>query len=71
MEDKPRARRPSTSKSDDNVGRVRFLVRSDRRLTLRMITSVKFEPVYRPTNFNTGFGHEKRVHQDGSKEPHD
>jgi hypothetical protein len=31
----------------------------------------KFEPVYRPSNFNTGFGHEKSVRQDGSKEPHD
>ena len=35
-EDEPRAGRPSTSKTDDNVERVRSLVRSDRRLTLRM-----------------------------------
>jgi len=34
-EDEPRAGRHSTSKSDDNVERVR----SDRRLTLRMISS--------------------------------
>ena len=33
------AERPSTSKTDDNVERVRSLVRSDRRLTLRMIGS--------------------------------
>ena len=34
-EDEPRAGRPSTSKTDDNVERVRL----DRRLTLRMISS--------------------------------
>jgi hypothetical protein len=33
VEDEPRAGRPSTSKTDDNVERVRSLVRSDRRLT--------------------------------------
>ena len=39
MEDEPRAERPSASKTDDNVERVRSLVRSDCRLTLRMISS--------------------------------
>ena len=39
VEDEPRAGTPSTSKTDDNVVRVRSLVRSDRRLTLRMISS--------------------------------
>jgi len=39
VEDEPRAGRPSTSKTDDNVESVRSLVRSDRRLTLRMISS--------------------------------
>ena len=39
VEDEPRAGRPSTSKTDDNVERVRSLVRSDRRLTLRMISN--------------------------------
>jgi len=39
VEDKPHAGRPSTSKTDDNVERARSLVRSDRRLTLRMISS--------------------------------
>src|SRR5215469_6556840 len=39
VEDKPRAGRRSTSKTDDNVERVRSLVRSDCRLTLRMISS--------------------------------
>ena len=39
VEDEPRAGRPSTSKTDDNVERVRSLVRSYRRLTLRMVSS--------------------------------
>ena len=39
MEDEPCAGRPSTSKTDDNVDRVRSPVRSDRRLTSRMISS--------------------------------
>jgi len=39
VKDEPRAGRPSTSKTDDNVERVRSLVRSDRRLTLRIISS--------------------------------
>ena len=38
VEDEPLAGRTSTSKTD-NVERVRSLVRSDRRLTLRMISS--------------------------------
>jgi len=39
VEDEPRAGRASTSKTDDNVERVRSLVRSDRRLTWRIISS--------------------------------
>jgi len=39
VEDEPRAGRTSTSKMDDYVERVRSLVRSDRRLTLRLISS--------------------------------
>jgi len=39
VEDESFAGRPSTSKTDDNVERVRSLVWSDRRLTLRMISS--------------------------------
>ena len=39
VEDEPHVGRPSTSKMDDNVERVRSLVRSDHRLTLRMISS--------------------------------
>jgi len=39
VENEPRAGRPSTPKTEDNVERVRSLVRSHRRLTLRMISS--------------------------------
>jgi hypothetical protein len=39
VEDEPRVGRPSTSETDDNVGRVRSLVRSDHQFTLRMISS--------------------------------
>ncbi|KAL4085370.1 hypothetical protein QTP88_027229 [Uroleucon formosanum] len=37
IEDEPRSGRPSTAKTEENVIRVRDLVRSDRRLTVRMI----------------------------------
>ena len=36
MEDEPRSGRPCTSKTDENVTKVRVLVRSDRPLTVRM-----------------------------------
>ena len=39
MEDDHRSGRPSTSRSDENVERVRQKVRSDRRLTVRMIAN--------------------------------
>ena len=39
VEDEPHAGRPSTSEMHNNVERVRYLVRSYRRLTLRMISS--------------------------------
>jgi len=39
VEDKTPAGRPSTSKTDNNVVRVGSLVRSDHRLTFRMISS--------------------------------
>ena len=35
VEDDPRPGRPSTSKTDENIVKVRDLVRSDRRLTIR------------------------------------
>ena len=37
MEDDPKSGRPSTSKTDRNIERVKQLVRNDRRLTVRMI----------------------------------
>jgi len=39
IKDEPRSGRPSTSKTDNNVELVGALVRSDRRLTVRMIAS--------------------------------
>ena len=39
VEDEPRSGRPCTSKTDENVTKVRALVRSDWRLTVRMIGS--------------------------------
>jgi len=39
VEDEPRSGRPCTSKTDENVTKVRALVRSDRSLILRMIGS--------------------------------
>ena len=38
--DEPRCGRPCTRKTDENVTKVRDFVRSDRRLTVRMINSV-------------------------------
>ena len=40
VEDEPRCARPCTSKTDESVTKVRDLVSSDRRLTVRMISSV-------------------------------
>jgi transposase-like protein len=39
IKDEPCSGRPSTSKTDNNVEKVRALVRSDHRLTVRMIAS--------------------------------
>ena len=71
MEDEPRAGRSSTSKTDDNVERVRSLERSDRQLMLRMISS--------ELNLNWFTIHQiltqdldmRSARQDGYKEPHD
>src|SRR5215469_10282884 len=58
VEDEPCAGRP-TSKTDDNVERVRSLARPDRRLTLRMISSeLNLNRFTIHQIFNTGFGHE-------------
>jgi len=40
VEDEPRSGRPCTSKTGENVTKMRDLVRSDRRLTVGMISSV-------------------------------
>jgi len=40
VEDEPRSARPCMSKTDENVTKVTDFVRSDRRLTVRMISSV-------------------------------
>jgi len=40
VEDEPRSGRPCTSKTDENLTKVRDLLRSDRPLTVRMISSV-------------------------------
>jgi len=37
VDDDPRLGRPSTSKTDDNVAKVREVIRSDRRLTVREV----------------------------------
>jgi len=39
IKDEPRFGKPSTSKTDNNVEKVRALVQSDRRLTVQMIAS--------------------------------
>lgn len=36
-EDEPRSGRPSSSRTDENVDRIRDVVRSDRLLTIRML----------------------------------
>jgi hypothetical protein len=40
VEDRPRSGRPCTSKKDEIVTKLRDLVKSDQRLTVRMISSV-------------------------------
>ena len=37
VDDDPRSGRPSTSKTDDNVAKVREVIRSNRRLTVREV----------------------------------
>ena len=43
VEDDHRSGRPSTSRTDENVERVRQKVRSDRRLSVRMIADEGYE----------------------------
>ena len=37
VDDDPRPGRPSTSRNDENIEKIQQLIRSDRRLTIRMI----------------------------------
>ena len=71
VDDEPRSRRPSTSKTDDNVGRVRSLVMSDRRLTLRMISELNLNRFAVHQILTHDLDMRKCVRHDGSKEPHD
>ena len=40
VEGKPRSGRPCTTKTEENMNKVRALVRSDRRLTVRMFGTI-------------------------------
>ena len=40
VDDDPRSGRPSTSKTDDNIAKVREVIRSNRRLTVREVSEV-------------------------------
>ena len=53
-----RSERPSTSSGNENIDRVRSLVLSDRRLTVRMIAEeLGFGKVVRSPDFDGTFGH--------------
>ena len=57
VEDEHRSGRPCTSKTEENVTKVRDLVRADRRLTVRMIGSVlnlNRQTVYEILTFELG-----------------
>ena len=71
VEDEPRAGKSSTSKMDDNVERVRSLVRSDRLVTLRMISSELNLNRFKVHQILTRDLDMRKVLQDGSKEPRD
>ena len=58
-------------KTDENVTKVRDLVRSDRRFTVRMISSVlNLKSPNRPRNFDLRTGHAENLCQAGPKNPH-
>ena len=68
IKDEPRSGRPSNSKADNNVEKVRALVRSDRRLTVQMIASelnLNHTMVHRILTLR--ISHEKRVCEDCSQ----
>jgi hypothetical protein len=71
VEDEPRAGRPSTSDTDDNMERVRSLVRSGHRLTFRMISSqLRLNRFAVHQILTQDLGREKSVRQDDCKELH-
>jgi orotate phosphoribosyltransferase-like protein len=56
-------------KTDENVDKVRTLVRNDRRLSIRMIAEeLNVDKETGKTNFNRKFKDKRSVFQDGSKE---
>ena len=71
VEDEPRVGRPSTSKMEDNVDRVRSLVSSDCRLTLRMISSDLNLNQFTIHQILTQDWTRESVRQNGSKKSHD
>ena len=63
IKDESRSGTPSTSKTDKNVEKVRAVVGSDRRLTVRMIASeLNLNCTTIHQIFNTGISHEKVVY---------
>jgi len=71
VEDEPRSGRTCTSKTEENVNKVRDLVGSDRRLTVRMISSVlnlNRQTVHEIFTFELGM--QKNLCQAGPKNSH-
>ena len=67
VEDDPRSKRPTTSRTNENVERVREKVRSDRRLTVRMIadeSSINSERVWKIITEDLGM---KKICVNGTK----
>ena len=68
VEDEPRSGRNCASKTDENVTKVRALVRSDRRLTVRMMDSEL--NLNHQTVDKILTGHAENLCQAGPKNPH-
>ena len=67
VENELRSGRPCRSKTDENVTKVRAVVMSDRRLTVRMIGSeLNFLSPNRPRHFYRGTGHAESLCKAGS-----
>jgi transposase len=64
VEDEERSRRPSTSKTQENVGRVSEMIRSNRRTTIGEISEdLKHLLYFRSKHFNYRFEHNAREWQ--------